>query len=145
LVTHTTFANVDFIIISLLQSTVGHRPLQLVAISLDLRLLASSSSQPSCAIRHSTWPEGVLHYVYQDVVSTLEPHPNGSSTTDMASPLPLQHANTVCYVGDFSSLLDHLVSDSIMQRNPEHSSFHECCFTWLLSIARQVSLPRPLS
>jgi hypothetical protein len=31
------------IIISLSQSTAGHRPLQLLAISLDLRLLASSS------------------------------------------------------------------------------------------------------
>jgi hypothetical protein len=28
------------------------------------------------------------------------------STADMASPLPLQHANTVCYVDDFSSLPD---------------------------------------
>jgi hypothetical protein len=38
----------------------------------------------------------------------------------MDSPLPLQRANTVCYVGDFSSLPDHLVSDSISQRNSEH-------------------------
>jgi hypothetical protein len=52
--------------------TVGHRPLQCLAISLDLRLLASSSCQPSCANRHSTWPEGVLHYVYLDAVSTPE-------------------------------------------------------------------------
>jgi hypothetical protein len=36
----------------------------------------------------------------------------------MVSPLPLQHANTVWYVGDFSSLPDHLVLDSISQRNP---------------------------
>jgi hypothetical protein len=42
----------------------------------------------------------------------------------MTSPLPLQHANMVCYVGDFSSLPDHLVPDSIPQRNPEHTSFH---------------------
>jgi hypothetical protein len=35
------------------------------------------------------------------------------SAADMASPLPLQRANTVCYVGDFSSLPDHLVSDPI--------------------------------
>jgi hypothetical protein len=48
----------------------GHRPLQLLAISLELRLLASSSCQPSCANRHSTWLEGVLHYVYRDAVST---------------------------------------------------------------------------
>jgi hypothetical protein len=78
------------IIISLLQSTAGHRPLQCLAVALDLRLLASSSCQPSCANRHSIWPEGVLHYVYLAVIG---------STTDMASPLPLQHANTVCYVG----------------------------------------------
>jgi hypothetical protein len=42
----------------------------------------------------------------------------------MANPLLLQHANTVFYVGDFSSLPDHLISDSILQRNPEHSSFY---------------------
>jgi hypothetical protein len=46
------------------------------------------------------------------------------STADMASPLQLQRANTMSHVGDFSSLPDHLVSDSISQRNPEHSSFH---------------------
>jgi hypothetical protein len=60
------------IIVSPLQSTAGHRPLQLLAISLDLRLLASSSCQPSCANHHSTWPEGVLHYDYLDLVSTPE-------------------------------------------------------------------------
>jgi hypothetical protein len=54
------------------QPTAGHRPLQLLAISLNLRLLASSSRQPSCANRHSIWPEGVLHYVYRDAISTLE-------------------------------------------------------------------------
>jgi hypothetical protein len=46
------------------------------------------------------------------------------STADMASPLLLERANTVYYVGDFTSLPDHLVSDLIPQRNPEHSSFH---------------------
>jgi hypothetical protein len=46
------------------------------------------------------------------------------STADMASPLPLQRANTVCYVGNFSSLPYYLVSDSIPQGNPEHSFFH---------------------
>jgi hypothetical protein len=46
------------------------------------------------------------------------------STADMASPPPLEHANTVCYIGDFSSLSNYLVSDSIPQRNLEHSSFH---------------------
>jgi hypothetical protein len=54
------------------QSTAGHRPLQFLAISLDLRLLAFSYCQPSCANRHSTWPEGVLHYVFLDAVSTPE-------------------------------------------------------------------------
>jgi hypothetical protein len=49
----------DTIITSPLQSTAGHRPLQLLVISLDLRLLASSFCQPSCANPHSTWPGGV--------------------------------------------------------------------------------------
>jgi hypothetical protein len=68
----TYFCIYVIIIISPLQSTAGHRPLQLLAIWFDLRLLASSSRQPSCANRHSTWPEGVLHYVYLDSVSTPE-------------------------------------------------------------------------
>jgi hypothetical protein len=42
----------------------------------------------------------------------------------MASPLPLQRANTVYYGGDFSSLPDHLVSDQIPQRDPDHSFSH---------------------
>jgi hypothetical protein len=50
--------------------------------------------------RHSTWPEGVLRYVYLDAAFTPElvsPAVIGS-TADMASPLSLQHANAVCYV-----------------------------------------------
>jgi hypothetical protein len=71
--------HVSVLIISPPQSTAGHRLLQLLALSFDLRLLASSSRQPSCANRHSTWPEGVLHYVNRDAVSTLElAYPNGS-------------------------------------------------------------------
>jgi hypothetical protein len=54
------------------QSTAGHRPLQVLAISLDPRPLASSSCQPSCASRYSTWPQGVLNYVYLDAASTPE-------------------------------------------------------------------------
>jgi nucleoside recognition membrane protein YjiH len=53
--------NVIIIIISRSQSTAEHRPLQLLTISFDLRLLASSFCLPSCVNRHSTWPEGVLH------------------------------------------------------------------------------------
>jgi hypothetical protein len=41
-------------IISPLQYAVGHRPLQFLAISLDLRLLTSSFCQLSCANRHFT-------------------------------------------------------------------------------------------
>jgi hypothetical protein len=32
--------------------------------------------------------------------------------------------SSLCYVGGLSSLPDHLVSDLIPQRNPEHRSFH---------------------
>jgi hypothetical protein len=60
------------IIISPPQSSAGHSPLLLFAISLDLQLLASSSCHPYCANRHSTRPEGVLHYVYRDAVSIPE-------------------------------------------------------------------------
>jgi hypothetical protein len=72
--------------------------------------------QPSCANRHSTWPEGILNYVYRDGVST--PELDYSRPVDMASPLSLQRANTVCYVDDFSFLPDHFVLDSIPQRTP---------------------------
>jgi hypothetical protein len=47
-----------------------------------------------------------------------------SSTADMANPLPLQRANTMCYVGDFNFLSDHFVSDSIPQRNSGLNSFY---------------------
>jgi hypothetical protein len=106
------------IIISPLLSTAGHRPLQSLAMSLDLRLLASSSCHPSRVNRHSTFTE-----TQSPLQNSFTPAVVGS-TADMASPLPLHHANTVCYVGDFSSLPDYLFSDLIPQRNPEHSSFH---------------------
>jgi ABC-type polysaccharide transport system permease subunit len=48
------FVDLIIIIVSLLQSTAGHRPFLSFAISLDLRLLASSSCQQTCANRHST-------------------------------------------------------------------------------------------
>jgi hypothetical protein len=104
-------------IICPLQSTAGHKTLQLVAISLELRLLASRYCQVSCANHHSTWPEGDLHYVHE----TRSPLQNSfnptvvSSTADVTSPLSLQSANTVCYVGDFSSLANQLLSNSIPQ------------------------------
>jgi hypothetical protein len=111
------------IISSPLQSTGGHTSLQLLAISLDLRLLESSSRQPLCVNRHSTWRSFYTTFTRFPLQSSFTPAVVGS-TADMASPLPLQHGNTVCYVGDFSSLPDHVVSDSIPQRNPEHNSFH---------------------
>jgi hypothetical protein len=48
-------------------------------------------------------------------------------TADMASPLPLQYANTVGYIGDFSCLLNHLVWDSIPQRNPDLELVDQPC------------------
>jgi hypothetical protein len=92
------------IIISLLQSTAGHMPLQLIAISLYLSIKSS------------------LHVAtYTTFTETRSPLQNSftptvvGSTADMASPLPLQLANTVCFVDDFSSLPEHLVSDSIQK------------------------------
>jgi hypothetical protein len=100
----------------------------MLAIWLDPRLLANSSSRPAQFIT----PPGLS---YTSFTYTRSPLQNSLfqavvvSTADMAS-LPLQHANTVCYVGDFSSLPDHLVSDSIPQRNSEHSSFHSSLRPW---------------
>jgi hypothetical protein len=45
------------------------------------------------------------------------------STADMASPLPLQRANTVCYVGASSFLPDHLVSDFVYHSSSPYSLF----------------------
>jgi hypothetical protein len=92
----TPLSGIIIIIIIRPLQTAGHRPLQYLAISLDLRL-ASSSCQPPCANRHSTWPEGVLLYVYRDAVSTPDSFTPAvvGSTADMASPPLLQHANTV--------------------------------------------------
>jgi hypothetical protein len=76
------------IIISPLQSTAGHKRLQLLAIPLDLRLHASSSCQPSCINRHFTWLEGA----YTTFTETRSPLQNSftlaviGSTADMASP-----------------------------------------------------------
>jgi hypothetical protein len=71
-----------------------------------------------------------LRAFYTKFIETRSPLQNSfiptvvGSTADIASALPLQRANMVCYDADFSSLPDHLVSDSIPQRNPEYSSFH---------------------
>jgi hypothetical protein len=88
-------------------------------------------SHPAPASRPSqiVTPPG-LRASYTTFMETRSPLQNSftpsvvGSTADMASPLPLQHANAVWYVSDFSSRQDHLVSDSIPQRNPEHNSFH---------------------
>jgi hypothetical protein len=86
----------------------------------------SHPAPASCANRHSTR----LRPSYTTFTKTRFPILNSftpavvGSAADMASPLSLQHVNTVSYVGDFSSLQDHLVSNSIPQRNSEHSSFH---------------------
>ncbi|KAG7299192.1 hypothetical protein JYU34_017736 [Plutella xylostella] len=42
----------------------------------------------------------------------------------MTSPLPLQLAYFDSYVGNLSPLTDNLISDTIHQRNPKHSSLH---------------------
>jgi hypothetical protein len=63
--TVTLIASVDIIII-----IAGYRPLQMFAISLDVRLRAFSSCQPSCANHHSTWPEDyTLHLSRRDLHS----------------------------------------------------------------------------
>jgi hypothetical protein len=91
---------------------------------------------PSCANRHSTWPEGVLHYVNRATISTLElVHPNGSRFHGWYGQ---PNATLACYVDDFSSLPDHLVSDSVPHRYSEHSSFHSS-----LSGLELVDQPQP--
>jgi hypothetical protein len=121
------FLYTERFIISLPQFTARHRPLQSLAISLDLRYShpapASSPAQivtpPGLMASYTTFTRSPLQNSFTPVVI--------GSTADMDSPLPLQHANTVKYgvlCGDFSSLPDHLVSNSTPQRNPERSSFH---------------------
>jgi hypothetical protein len=59
---------VYYLIISLLPPTAGHRPL-LSNFSPFRPIRGYSHPAPAS---HSTWPEGVLLYIYWDVVSTLE-------------------------------------------------------------------------
>jgi hypothetical protein len=115
------------IIISLPQSTAGHRPLQCLAQCRSI--FGYSHPAPDSRPVQIVTPPG-LRASYTKFTETRSPIQNSftpvvnGSTADITSLLPLQHGNTVCYVGDFSSLPDHLLSDSIPQRNPEHSSFH---------------------
>jgi hypothetical protein len=93
-----------------------------------------SNLSPSCSILGYSHPipatrpaqivtQPGLRASYTTFTETRSPLQNSFTpafigcTADMTSPLPVQHANTVCYVADFSSLPDHLVSDSIPQRN----------------------------
>jgi hypothetical protein len=85
------------------QSTAGHTPLQLLAISHDLRQLASSSCQPSCANRHSTFRTR---------------YPCGWSVLQLIWPVRC-HFNVLIR---YAMLVTLLVSDSIPQRNSKHSS-----------------------
>jgi hypothetical protein len=112
--------------ISPFQSTAGHRPLQLLAILFDLRLLASTpASRPAQVVI----PPG-LRASYTTFTEAQSPLQNSftlgvvGSTAAIASPLPLQCTNTVCYVSEFSFLLDHLVSVSIPRRNPERTTLN---------------------
>jgi hypothetical protein len=73
--THKYFYNIMFkiIIIIPLKSTPGHRAVQLLAISFDLRLLAAPARRSAQIV---TPPGGVgspqPHYVYRDTDSTPE-------------------------------------------------------------------------
>lgn len=65
-------------------------------------------------------------YTASSVVDLREPFSpavNGSSS-DVACSLPFQRANSSCYVGYTHSSADFLITDSISQRNPEHSLLH---------------------
>jgi hypothetical protein len=79
-----------------------HRPLQLGALTLDLWLLTSRSCQPSCTI---VTPSG-LKASYTTFIKTRSHLQNSftpavvGSIADMASALPHQQANTMCYVSD---------------------------------------------
>jgi hypothetical protein len=116
----------NIIITSSLQSTAGHRHLQFLATSLDL--VTPPGLRASC----TTFTETQF-----PLQNSFNPAVVGS-TANMASPLPLQHANTVCYVGDLSSLPVHVLSDSNPQRNlvylPRLQSFF--CLTAMFARGR---------
>jgi hypothetical protein len=63
------FTTVIIIIIRPLPSTARHWTSPIVRHLARSSALTSSSSQTSCANRHSTWPEGVLHYIYRESAS----------------------------------------------------------------------------
>jgi hypothetical protein len=106
----------------IVSSSAHHSPL------LDIGLSNSSSSRSIFGYSHSG-PAPGLKTSYTTFTMTRSPLQNSftpavaGTTAHMASPLPLQRTNTVCYVSDFSFLSDHLVSDAIPQRNPEQSFY----------------------
>jgi hypothetical protein len=59
---------------SLSSSSVYHNPLMDIGLSKcsPSALILDFFCQLYCANRHSTWPEGFLHFVYRDAVSTQE-------------------------------------------------------------------------
>jgi hypothetical protein len=114
-------------------SSAHHSPLLDIGLSnfsLSRSILGYSHPAPASRSAQIVTPPG-LKASYTTFTETRPPLQNSftpavvGSTADMASPLLLQHTNTMCYVGDFSFLRNYLVSDS--QRNPEHSSFHSSC------------------
>jgi hypothetical protein len=66
----------------------------------------------------------VLRASYTTFTATRSPFQNSFTPTAVGPTARMARVpHNVCYVGDFS-LPNHLVSYSIPQRNPEHSSFH---------------------
>jgi hypothetical protein len=120
------------LILSSSSSSAHHSPLLGIGLSKfspSRSIFGHSHPAPASRPAQVVTPSG-LRASYTTFTKTRSPLQNSftpeviTSTADMGSSLSLQHANTVCYVGDLSSLPDHLVSDSIPQRNPEHSFFY---------------------
>jgi hypothetical protein len=90
----------EYIIISInpLQST------SLSKFSLSRSIFGYSHPAPASRPAQIVTPPGqrASYTTFTETRSPLTSTAVGS-TADMANPLPLQHANTVCYVGDFSS------------------------------------------
>jgi hypothetical protein len=98
---------------SIISSSTHYNPLLDIGLFLPPRSVFGYSHPAASSHSAQIVTPPSLRASYTTFTETQSPLQNSftpavvGSTADMASPLPLQRANTVCYVGDFSSLPDH--------------------------------------
>ncbi|RVE43974.1 hypothetical protein evm_011377 [Chilo suppressalis] len=105
------------------------------------------------SIAHSSQPTNIIipsclrasYTTFTESRSPLKnfPAPTSiSSAANVTSPLPLQFANSVGYVGVFGSLSDYNISDAVLQGYSEHSPYHSSLSDFKLVDSSSRDCPR---